>query len=46
MSRLEQLIKDREVMLHIKTIPYNLKEELESYYKREILSEESKANLK
>lgn len=46
MSRLEQLIKDKEELLHIKTLPFDLKDEIKSYYEREISSEELKNNYK
>ena len=42
MSRLEQLKKDKEELLHIKTLPFDLKDEIKSYYEREISSEELK----
>lgn len=46
MSRLEQLIKDKEELLYIKTLPFDLKDEIKSYYEREISSEELKNNYK
>ncbi len=46
MSRLEQLIKDKEELLHIKTLSFDLKDEIKSYYEREISSEELKNNYK
>lgn len=43
-DRLKKLNEDKEVVLHISTLSFDLKEQIISYYEREISAEEYKNN--